>query len=194
MAVQIFSVVIGILLALFINDRVMQRQQQSGIQEATHAIQVELAANRDALRENAARLDQLAKAILDSPKNRNQPARPCYMWDQWSGLGPVNVTDAAYQASIATQAFANMPFQQAQRIAEIYGAQNNARKVSDLILDKLVSATPQTLGVCVSLVENIAYVDHGLATAYAKLIGPDKTPWPKAPAPIPTASSAPASK
>lgn len=194
MAVQVISVVIGILLALFINDWVTQKQQQASVNEATHAIRVELSANRDALRGNAARLDQLAKAILDSPRNRNQPARPCYMWDQWSGLGPVNITDAAYQASIATQAFANMPFQQAQRVAEIYGAQNNARKVSDLIFNKLVSATPQTLGVCISLVENTAYVDHQLAIAYAKLIGPDKTPWPKAPIPIPTASSAPASK
>ncbi len=63
----------------------------------------------------------MATHMQESPKNQNQSPRACYEWYQWRGIGDLNLTDAAYQTSISTQALANMPFIQAQKVARVYG-------------------------------------------------------------------------
>lgn len=177
--VQIFAVVIGILLALFINDWVTQRQQQANVNEAMRSIRAELAANRIELRKHAAFMFDMAKRMQDSPKNKDQSPRPCYRWDQWNGIGGLNLVDAAYETAIATQAMANMPFAEAQHVAQVYGWQHYLEKGLDFQIGLLMQSHP--LDFCVGMVEEIGRDDLGLDKAYAPLIGADKAKLPKSP-------------
>jgi type II secretory pathway pseudopilin PulG len=171
-AVQILSVVVGILLALFINNWETKRQQQATVDEAMHAIHAELAANRIVLRDHATQMFDMAKRMQASPSNKDQPARPCYAWDEWHGIGDLNLIDAAYQTSIATQALANMPFKQAQLVSQTYGWQRYVLKGVDLDAS-LLFEHPQTLDFCAGIVDEIGKSDLRLNTIYARLIGPD---------------------
>lgn len=179
-AVQILAVVIGILLALLINDWVTQRQQQAGVDEAMRAIRAELAQNRMVVRNYAAHMYRMADALQDSPKNRDKPPQACYLWDQWNGLGGMVPLDAAYQTSIATQALANMPFKQAQIVSQIYGYQRYALKGIELDTAILMQSHP--LSFCAGIVEEIGKNAMQLDDLYGKLIGPDTARLPAPPA------------
>ncbi|MBU6477209.1 MAG: hypothetical protein KGQ32_04685 [Xanthomonadaceae bacterium] len=179
--VQIFAVVIGILLALFINDWVTQRQQQATVDEAIRAIRAELAVNRVDVRNYAARMFDMARHMRDAPANKNQQPRPCYAWDGWDGIGGLTPIDAAYQTSIATQALANMPFDQAQLVAQIYGWQRYTLKGIELDASMLFQK-PQPLKFCAGIVEEIGRNAVQLDSLYGKLIGPAAAPLPKLPA------------
>ena len=185
MVVQIIAVVVGILLALFINNWANQRQQRAVVSEAMHAIRAELSANRVALRKHATLMFNMAARMQESPENRNQSPRPCYQWDQWRGIGDLNLTDAAYQTSISTQALANMPFTQAQQVARVYGWQQYLQKGRDFDVELLMQAHP--LDFCIGMAENIGREDLRLDNKwYAALIGPDTA---KLPTPPPQAST-----
>ncbi|HEX7348711.1 MAG TPA: hypothetical protein VF264_03560, partial [Rhodanobacteraceae bacterium] len=179
-AVQIFSVVVGILLALFIHDLVTLRQQQAGVDEAMRAIRAELAQNRMVVRNYAAHMYRMVDAMRDSPQNRDKPPQACYLWDQWNGLGGLVPLDAAYQTSITTQALANMPFKQAQVVSQIYGYQRYALK--GIELDVTILTQPHPLDYCTGLVEEIGRNAMQLDALYDKLIGPDTAHLPVPPA------------
>jgi len=179
--VQIFAVVLGILLALFINNRGTEHQQQSAVHDAMHSIRAELVANRAALHKSVAYLYRRAARMLEAPGNQNQPPRPCYLWEQWGGTGAVNLTDAAYQTAIATQALSHMPFKQAQQVAQVYGKQRIARKSFWLIRTNILIAGPHSLSLCASAIRSFAANERNLAGAYVPLIGPDKVEWPARP-------------
>lgn len=190
--VQIIAVVIGILLALFINNWVTERQQQSAVDEAMRAIKVELSANRVALHAHAKHMFEMAKAMQDAPDNQNQPPRLCFKWDKWRGIGGLNLTDAAYQTSIATQALANMPFKQAQTIAQVYGWQHYFQKGDDLVVS-LLTQHPESLDFCVGIIQEAGSDNLQLAEVYSKLIGPDTPALPEpaakgVPSPAPSTS------
>lgn len=190
--VQFFSVLLGVLLALLIsqwNDHRQQqekaqatmRQQQVEVQEAMRAIHAELAANRAALRQSAAALTAMAANMQRSRQNQNQPARWCFQWDGWAGTNAANLTDSAYQTAIATHALSNMPFKQAQRIAQTYGHQHVKQKDFDLIQNRILMAGPQPLDLCLKGVLGTVQDEHALDSQYDPVIGPDKAAWPAPP-------------
>ncbi len=178
--VQIIAVVIGILLALFINDQVTQHQQQTMVDEAMRAIRMELVSNRNALREDDKALGKTVAGMLTSPKNRGQSPRPCYMWHGFA-FNSTPVTDAAYQTAIATQALAHMPFEQAHKVAKIYGVQQIRQRGIDVVANKILIAGPMTLDMCVGALISVANTDHQVASRYSPLIGADKVKWPTLP-------------
>lgn len=185
---QIFAVVVGILLALFINSWVTRRQQQTAVAEAMHAMRAEVSSNRTFLRTQTQLLFNMAQAMMNGPANRNQPAKPCMEWQGWSGVGASHLTEAAYQTAMVTQALANMPFKQAQLIAQVYGWQHVFQKFSGLETGLLLQH-PQTLQFCVDTIVDIGHNNLQLDAAYSYLIGPDRHPLPKPPSPEPATSS-----
>lgn len=177
--VQVIAVVIGILLALLINNWVTERQQQKAVDVAVRAIHAELVANRAGLRKNAERLNRMAAQLRSATENRNLAPRPCYEWPQWEGTGAVNLVDAAYQTAIATQALSHMPFEQAQRIAQAYGYQHFYQQAFNLFRSMFLK--PATASQCVAELESFSRNERLLDTAYTPLIGPDKAKWPTLP-------------
>ena len=178
--VQIFAVVVGILLALFINDWVTQRQQQATVDEAMRSIRAELALNRTGLRAYAKHMFDMAAAMQNAPANKNQPPKACYLWVDWDGIGGLTPIDAAYQTSIATQALANMPFEQAQLVAQVYGWQHYVLKGVDLDASLLMQQ-PHSLEFCAGIIDEIGRNAVKLDELYAKLIGRDTAPLPMPP-------------
>lgn len=179
-AVQVFSVVVGILLALLINEWAMRRQQQATVDDAMRAIRAELAANRVALRNDAAAMYAVAGEMMASAKNRNLPPRSCFLWGEFS-LPGLTITDAAYQAAVSTQAFMHMPFAQTQQIAEIYASQHNSEGARSTITNNMLIAGPQPLEVCVAGILNLGQIDAGISARYTHLIGADNVGWAKSP-------------
>ncbi|MGH8116344.1 MAG: hypothetical protein ACREP0_04480 [Rhodanobacteraceae bacterium] len=199
--VQFFSVLLGVLLALLIgqwtNHRQQQakaqatsRQQQATVNEAMHAIHVELATNRSAIQNNYTLAQTAARRMYDSPANRKQPPRPCLDWDgadfdQGIWLSTI-LTDAAYRTAIATQAIVHMPYQQAQTVAEVYGAQRELEATGSMLRGYLMSPNPNKLDVCIGWIESMAMSERMVSnSAYTLIIGPDKTKWPAPPFPLP---------
>ncbi|HEX5353306.1 MAG TPA: hypothetical protein VFW60_04445 [Rhodanobacteraceae bacterium] len=175
--VQVIAVVIGILLALLINNWVTERQQQNAVEIAVRAIHAELAANRAGLRKNAERLHGMTTRLRSSAtENQNLAPRPCYEWPQWGGTGAVNLVDAAYQTAIATQALSHMPFEQAQRIAQAYGYQHFYQQAFSLFRSQFLK--PAAAAICVVELKNFGHNEQLLDSAYTPLIGPDKAKWP----------------
>jgi hypothetical protein len=184
--VQIFAVVIGILLALLINNWVTERQQQDAVDVAVRAIHAELTTNRAGLRKNAERLNRMATNLEGATENRNLPPRPCYQWPQWQGTGAVNLVDAAYQTAIATQALSHMPFEQAQRIAQAYGYQHFYEQAFNLFRSMFLK--PAAASQCAADLRSFTRNERLLDTAYTPLIGPDTAKWPGE-QPAPTAQT-----
>jgi hypothetical protein len=177
--VQIIAVVIGILLALLIDNWAADRQQQNAVDVAVRAIHAELAANRAALHKNAERLTRMATRVQNATENRNLAPRPCYEWPHWEGTGAVNLVDAAYQTAIATQALSHMPFEQAQRIAQAYGYQHFYQQAFSLFRNMLLK--PASASQCAAELESFNKNERLLDMAYTPLIGPDKAQWPTSP-------------
>jgi len=176
--VQVIAVVIGILLALLINNWATERQQQNAVDVAVRAIHAELVANRAGLRKNAERLNRMATQLQNATENRNLAPRPCYEWPQWEGTGAVNLVDAAYQTAIATQALSHMPFEQAQRIAQAYGYQHFYQQAFSQFRSMFLK--PAAASQCVAELESFSHNEQLLDSAYTPLIGPDRAKWPGA--------------
>lgn len=187
-AVQFIAVVVGIVLGLFITQWVTHLQQQHAVNEAMHAIRAELVANRVVFHHNAKELYAVANRMLDAPANQNQPPRPCYQWRQsGSGTYAANLTDAAYETAIATQAIAHMTFRQAHKVAKAYGWQRLMGTEFKLFRNRIMySSTPRTLQTCVLGIEGVVRTERSVDNAYTPIIGPDKTKWPKSPLPSST--------
>jgi type II secretory pathway pseudopilin PulG len=188
--VQIIAVVIGILLALLINNWVTQRQQRQSADEAMRAIRAELTANRAALHQSAKQLAAMAMTMQASPRNRNRPASWCYQWDGWAGTNTANLVESAYQVAVATQALSFMPFKQAQLVAQVYGHQHVEENDFNMIRDRVLIAGPLPLDVCLDGILGIVQDERALSDRYDPLIGPDQTAWPKPPSLLPSQSDA----
>ncbi|MGH8184759.1 MAG: hypothetical protein ACREPH_13970 [Rhodanobacteraceae bacterium] len=190
--VQFFSVLLGVLLALLISQwthhrqqqaqaRAAMRQQQAQVDEAMEAIRAELTVNRKQLHESVTHLYAEAKAMGDATANQNKPPRVCYEWTGWHAVPVVNITNAAYQTAIATQAMAHMPFQQAEQIAQVYGGQDILQTAFKLSRNQILFPGPRTLGVCIGTLEGMALSEPSISNTYTQFIGPDKTNWPQPP-------------
>lgn len=195
--VQFFSVLLGVLLALLISQWTNHRQQeakareamlqqQATVNEAMQAIRVELAGNRANLHDSVAQLYASVKRMYAARSQHEGSPQPCYLWEGFGqGRGIfVNLTTAAYQTAIATQAMAHMTFTQAHLVAEVYGGQQVFETGTSVMRNKILAGTPQKLGLCMGWMEALGLTEQSLNDAYTKLIGPDKTKWPAPPVPL----------
>jgi hypothetical protein len=168
--VQIFAVVVGILLALFINDWVMQRQQQATVAEALRAIHAELAQNQAQMHRHYLHLHDMVIAMRKKAKATDAP-RHCTAYGSWRGTGQPLLLSAAYQTAIADQALAQMPFSQAQQIAKIYGYQQIEQKLEDSDASFVIwsgRAIPEA--DCAGIVDEMADNARELEGGYSQLL------------------------
>jgi len=124
LGVQTFAVVLGILLALAIDDWRHDRETRETLAAAMSAVHAELEANDREITQTDERLHKLVDALKIDEKTAATKQRPCNEYDDWNGIGVPVLLDAAYQTTIATQVFAHTDFSRAQTIAEAYGRQH----------------------------------------------------------------------
>ena len=170
LGVQTFAVVLGILLALAIDDWRKERETRESTAAAMNAVRAELEANREQAGETHERLHALVAALADDEKAGADTQKPCNEYKDWDGIGVPLLLDAAYETTIATQVFAHTDFGRAQSIAEAYGLQHIYLDERNRVVDLLLRAQPLPIGFCRGVVDELAHLNDKTETAYAKAI------------------------
>jgi type II secretory pathway pseudopilin PulG len=169
LGVQTFAVVLGILLALAIDGWRKDRETRESVTAAMSAVHAELAANNAQITQTDARLHKLVDA-LGADEKTAAPEKPCNEYENWNGIGLPVLLDAAYQTTIATQAFAHTDFARAQTIAQAYGLQRLYIDERAHVVDLLLRAQPLPVGFCRGVVEELTMLNDNTEAAYAKAL------------------------
>lgn len=148
-AVQTFSVVLGVLLALAIGEWSREREEHKQMDAALRALRAEIEANRA---EVATGLKHIADSDAEMAENAktHPPAGPraCIETPGWHGIASPLLLDSAYQTAIATQTLAHMDFNQAQQVARVYAKQREFQKYADYTISFLLPERPMIVDAC----------------------------------------------
>ena len=176
-AVQTFSVVLGVLLALAIGEWSREREEHQQVQTALKALRAEIEANRAEVVKGLKYIadtdaDMAAKAKADPP---SEP-RSCTETPGWHGVASPLLLDSAYQTAIATQTLAHMDFNQAQQVAVVYAKQREFQKYSDYLISFLLPQRPMSVDSCRFILnsEEKGYLDR-LDSTFADFLAQNKT-------------------
>lgn len=168
--VQTFAVVLGILLALAIDDWRKNRETRQSVSMAMSALRAELEANRAELAQTHDHLHPLFDALDAQAKAGNVQARPCNQYEHWEGIGLPLLLDAAYQTTIATQVFAHIDFVRAQAIAKAYGLQRLYVDERAHVLDALLRTQPTPIETCAGIVKELSNLNDNVEQAAGKAV------------------------
>lgn len=117
--VETFSVLLGVLLALLINNHVQARQTAHKVAEAQSSIRAELLADRERLVSMASYYHGINQQ-LDAADKAGHPVAHCDDLPDWKGLITPLLVRAAYDTAAGSGVFADMPFERTSRIAGLY--------------------------------------------------------------------------
>ncbi len=122
LAVETFAVILGILIALTINNWSTSREKSEHLRQARAAIHDEVRTNREKLAE----LRDYYTGFIS--KAELQPsfttlANACQYVDGWHGFQVPIPLSSAYETTLATGLLAQMDFAESRRIAELYAQQ-----------------------------------------------------------------------
>ena len=169
LVVETGAVVFGILLALGINSWYEGRKDRALVDSALHSLRAEIGRNRDAASNHQQRMEAMADAMARDNAKDAEP-RSCMSWKGWAGFEQPVLLDTAYEVAIMTQALAKMPFEEASRIGQIYGAQRYIQHMYDKAGDMLIAERPAALGLCVGVSREVARGSSGLVERYDTLL------------------------
>ncbi|MGA9342626.1 MAG: hypothetical protein WBV61_09915 [Rhodanobacteraceae bacterium] len=172
-AVQVFSVVLGILLAFGIGNWSENHASAHKVAEARAAIRAEIMANRDRLRQTAMYQAELAKTVTAALDGPAPPGR-CTKVAGWSGLHTVLLLHSAYDNAISAGVFGNMALANGQAIATMYALQDRYLLYSNKSLDWLALKfmdEGESAG-CAGVVADLARAGQNLLTNYDGYLTP----------------------
>ncbi len=176
-AVQTFSVVLGVLLALAIGEWSRDREERKQVETALKALRAEVEANRAEVTKGLKYIadtdaEMAAKAKADPPSG----PRPCVETPGWHGVASPLLLDSAYQTAIATQTLAHMDFNQAQQVARVYAKQREFQKYSEYLVSFLLPQRPMSVESCRFVIngEEKSYLDR-LDSTFAEFLDQNKT-------------------
>lgn len=173
--VETVAVVLGILLALAINDWNGRRHDRAAIDSALQSIRAEANLNRQAVSRYRQRLVTMADAMQRDNADTDA-MRPCMAWRGWSGVEQPVLLDTAYEVAVVTQSLAKMPFSQASRVGEVYGAQRHMQKMYDQASAMLLADRPVPLSQCVGILREMAQGNSQMAGLYARVTSAQTEP------------------
>jgi type II secretory pathway pseudopilin PulG len=167
-AVQVFSVVLGILLAFGIGSWNSSRESAHKVAEAQTAIRAEIQANRARLQQTVAYQGSLSKAVRDA-MNSPTPPRHCTDVASWRGMQTALLLHSAYDNAIAAGVFTNMALADGQTIAAVYAWQQRYLVYSDKSLDwmvmKFMDESAGSAG-CAGVLGDLSEAGRNLMTNY----------------------------
>ena len=177
-AVQTFSVVLGVLLALAIGEWSHDREERKQVEAALHALRAEMEASRMEIAGSLKRIAEADADMAEKAKSADPSAlRLCPETPGWKSFAVPLLLDSAYQTAIATQTLAHMDFTQAQQVARVYAKQRDFQKYVDHAIDFLLQPDRRML------VDSCRYVLAGeekgnlerLDAAYAEFLEQNKS-------------------
>jgi type II secretory pathway pseudopilin PulG len=164
-AVQVFSVVLGILLAFGIGNWSASRESARKVAEAQTAIRAEIQANRVRLQQTVAYHAGLAKAVSAAATSSAPPKR-CTDVASWRGMQTALLLHSAYDNAIAAGVFTSMALADGQTIAAIYAWQERYLIYSDKSLDWMVMKFMDEPAGCAGVVEDLSTAGRDLLVHY----------------------------
>lgn len=170
-AVQVFSVVLGILLAFGIGNWNARRDSAQKVSEAQTAIRAEIQANRLRLQQTFAYQTDLAKAVRAAMAGPAPPAR-CTDVPSWRGMQTALLLHSAYDNAIAAGVFASMPLADGQAIAAIYAWQQRYLTYSDKSLDWMVMKFMDEAAGCAGVLSDLSEAGRSLLANYDAYLSP----------------------
>ncbi len=173
-AVQVFSVVLGILLAFGIGNWSADRESASKVAEAQTSIRAEILANRTRLRQTVAYQSGLAKAVQAAIGSATPPKR-CTDLPSWHGMQTALLLHSAYDNAIAAGIFTSMALSEGQQIAAIYAWQQRYVVYSDKSLDWMVMKFMDEPAGCAGVLSDLSEAGRNLLTSYDAYLSPAAT-------------------
>jgi hypothetical protein len=141
--VETFSVLLGVLLALLINNVVQARQTRHKVAEAQSSIRAELEGDRKRLTVMN-EYYHLINGKLDQAQKAQHPLAHCDDLPEWKGLITPLLLHASYDSAASSGVFADMPFGQTSRIAGLYAElaryETFAFKVEDWMVSRSLAS------------------------------------------------------
>lgn len=141
--VETFSVLLGVLLALALNNAVQARQTRHKVAEAQSSIHAELEGDRKRLTVMN-EYYHLINGKLDEAQKAQQPLAHCDDLPEWKGLVTPLLMHASYDTAASSGVFADMPFEQTSRIAGVYAElaryETFAYKVEDWMVSQSLAS------------------------------------------------------
>lgn len=141
--VETFSVLLGVLLALLINNQVQARQTAHKVAEAQASIRAELLADRQRLVTIAGYYHGINQQ-LDAAAKAGHPVAHCDDLAEWKGLITPLLVRASYDTAAGSGVFADMKFEDTSRIAGLYAELTRyeafAYKVEDWMVGQSLSS------------------------------------------------------
>ncbi|MFI4970157.1 MAG: hypothetical protein ACHP7D_08110 [Lysobacterales bacterium] len=178
-AVQVFSVVLGILLALGIGNWSEGRESARKIGEAQTAIRAEIQANRARLQQTVAYQADLAKAVRAAITSATPPRR-CTDVASWRGMQTALLLHSAYDNAIAAGVFTSMPLADGQTIASVYAWQQRYLTYSDKSLDWMVMKfMDESAAGCAGVLSDLSSAGRNLLANYEAYLSPAAVTGPK---------------
>ncbi len=170
-AVQVFSVVLGILLAFGIGNWSASRESAQKVAEAQTAIRAEIQSNHTSLQKTVVYQTDLAKAIRDAIASATPPKR-CTDVASWRGLQTALLLHSAYDNAIAAGVFTSMPLADGQAIAAIYAWQQRYLTYSDKSLDWMVMRFMDESAGCAGVLLDLSEAGQNLLVNYDTYLSP----------------------
>ena len=114
------SIMIGILLALGVNEWRDERQNDQIVQKSIHNIIIEIENNRASL-EQIIPYHQSCKLSIEPGKNKEP--NPNDFLSVWKGLNPPKLYQSAYESAKAVKAMTLMDYESSNAISQVYARQ-----------------------------------------------------------------------
>ncbi|MGA9334070.1 MAG: hypothetical protein WBV39_07310 [Rudaea sp.] len=170
-AVETFAVVLGILLALAINEWQSRRETAERVATARTAIHAEVRSNRVAVAKTVA-YDKQVVAALQAALDGSHPPANCTNIDQWHGLNTPVLLSSAYDGATRAGILADMNFDEASDIAGIYARQNRYEAISDKAADWLMLKLMGEPKLCSGLMRDLGNSGQNLVGDYDRFLQP----------------------
>lgn len=173
LAVETFSVVLGIILALAANAWHDRRAHDAQAIEALESIRGEVAANRASLREalpyHRAMLDSLVALIARTHGPRVPGGQRAIA--NWSGIHPPRLLEDAWQTARSTDALQYLPYDVVLAASRTYAVQQRIAEVNRAFFGavytpEFASGGVSALGAMSSYLEDMSATEDHLASQY----------------------------
>ncbi len=170
-ALEVLSIVIGVLLALMVNEFREYRNEQQLVRDAFQSIAMEVEANKEFIETRIPYWRELSVS-LDSLVSTHGPDR--LMSDVnipgFRGFNPPILNAASFETAIASQALRYMDFGVANGLSRLYSFQSFYLKIADTYMGSIIQGNRTSISQARAAVVEMLTVGTELVSAYDQVL------------------------
>lgn len=163
--VEVGLIVLGLSLALFVNEWREGLEDEARAEAALKSISSEIKGNQAFLQERLPYYRALADTIrvIVEAEGREAPVRAL---PNWRGLQPPLLRSSSFEAALATQALVPLDYQQVDLLSQVYAFQDIYRVMIENYIDTFISGNIETMADLGNAFEDLASLGGEVVTAY----------------------------